>query len=389
MTTGYKHLFSRALEATSDRLHFAAHSHHYWPDAALEGHARAAELAVQLADEKWSAIFADVLPAARRHLASMLGLPDPSSLAFAPNTHELVARAVSSIEKQAPLRVLSTDSEFHSFERQARRWEEAGRIEVVRVPTEPFDSFDARWMDALRAEVWDLVYVSQVFFNSGFAHGSLEDLVEAVRETPDTMVIVDGYHGFGAFPTDLSTMADRIFYTSGGYKYAMAGEGCCFMHCPDGFARRPVNTGWFAGFGELAQGVGERVGYAADGMRMMGATFDPSGWFRFNAVWDRLTAEGIGVSQIHAHIEPLQRQLVELLRASPAPALERAELLPPTGVARGHFLTYRTERAGEIHKALRDRGVLTDYRGDRLRFGFGLYHDAADVASLARILAAL
>ena len=171
MTTGYKHLFSRALEATSDRLHFAAHSHHYWPDAALEGHARAAELAVQLADEKWSAIFADVLPSARRHLASMLGLPDPSSLAFAPNTHELVARAVSSIEKQAPLRVLSTDSEFHSFERQARRWEEAGRIEVVRVPTEPFDSFDARCMVELRAEVWYLVYVSQVFFNSGFAQG--------------------------------------------------------------------------------------------------------------------------------------------------------------------------------------------------------------------------
>ena len=340
----------QGVEATSDRLPFAAHSHHYWPDAALEGHARAAELAVQLADEKWSAIFADVLPSARRHLASMLGLPDPASLAFAPNTHELVARAVSSIEKQAPLRVLSTDSEFHSFERQARRWEEAGRIEVVRVPTEPFDSFDARaW--TRWAEVWDLVYVSQVFFNSGFAHGSLEALVEAVRETPETMVIVDGYHGFGAFPTDLSTVADRIFYTSGGYKYAMAGEGCCFMHCPDGFARRPVNTGWFAGFGELAQGVGERVGYAADGMRMMGGVRS----IRVVSVQrglGPLERRGIG-SRRSAHVEPCSFGSWSSSEGVPR-RREGAELLPPTGVA-GSFLTYRTG-GGEIHGP-RDRGV--------------------------------
>jgi len=31
----HKDLFSRALSLDPERLHFAAHSHHLWPDAAL------------------------------------------------------------------------------------------------------------------------------------------------------------------------------------------------------------------------------------------------------------------------------------------------------------------------------------------------------------------
>jgi selenocysteine lyase/cysteine desulfurase len=31
--------------------------------------------------------------------------------------------------------------------------------------------------------------------------------------------------------------------------------------------------------------------------------------------------------------------------------------------------------------------VITDYRGDRLRIGFGIYQDASDVDRLAEVLA--
>ena len=65
-------------------------------------------------------------------------------------------------------------------------------------------------------------------------------------------VVVDGYHGFMAAPTDLSAVADRIFYVAGGYKYAMSGEGAAFLHAPPGFCPRPVVTGWYAEFGALA-----------------------------------------------------------------------------------------------------------------------------------------
>lgn len=387
MTTSYKEHFQRFLRADPVRLHFAAHSHHYWPDVSEAAHARAWDLAAQRADRKWGPLFGDVLPRARRHIADLLSLPDGDGIAFAPNTHELVVRLVSSLERPGPLRVLTTDSEFHSFNRQSRRWEEAGLVTVERVAAEPFDDFPARFEAAARGGGHDLVFFSHVLFNSGYVVPDLARLVHAVPDD-DTMVVIDGYHGFCALPTDLAPVAGRAFYLSGGYKYAMAGEGVCFVHCPPGRAARPVNTGWFAGFGDLEKPVDAEVGYAEDGMRMMGATFDPSGILRFVEVWDHWRREGLEVATIHAHVRRLQDRMLEALAAGAAGPVRLDDLIPGVEAEdRGHFLTFRTPRAGEIHDRLVEAAVWTDYRADRLRFGFALYHDAEDVDALLERLA--
>jgi kynureninase len=154
----------------------------------------------------------------------------------------------------------------------------------------------------------------------------------------------------------------------------MAGEGVCFLHCPPGHVRRPVDTGWFAGFGQLAGGPGDTVRYASDGRRFLGATFDPSGLYRFNAVQRWLDGLGINVDDVRSHVSSLQRDLLALLDGVlPAPEASR----------RGNFLSFRLPDAGAVHDRLRRTGVVTDYRGTRLRIGLGLYHDVSDVARLA------
>ena len=62
-------------------------------------------------------------------------------VAFSANTHDLLLRLMSALpgwNAGRPLRVLSTDAEFHSFTRQMRRFVESGRVEWVQVPAEPF-----------------------------------------------------------------------------------------------------------------------------------------------------------------------------------------------------------------------------------------------------------
>jgi hypothetical protein len=49
----FKPLFSRSLGADPDRLHFAAHSHHLWPDASFAGQVASWNDAARLADLKW------------------------------------------------------------------------------------------------------------------------------------------------------------------------------------------------------------------------------------------------------------------------------------------------------------------------------------------------
>jgi selenocysteine lyase/cysteine desulfurase len=377
--TGYKHLFRRALDAAPERLHMAAHSHHLWPDASHDGHWQAWEDAARLADRKWDKIMGEVWPAAQAEVAAELRLFDPSTIVFAPNTHELIVRLVSAIERPRPLRVLATDGEFHSFRRQSARWGDAGEMTVERIAVEPFDSFPQRFLTAARSGAHDLIFVSHVLFNSGFVFDQALELADLARPG-GPWVVIDGYHGFMAVEMDLSPLADRLFYIAGGYKYAMAGEGVAFLHAPPGFGPRPVNTGWYAEFDDLSLPPGS-VGYAPDAMRFMGSTFDASGLYRLVAVRRMLESEGLSTAAVSAHVGRLQEQLLHALAAT---ALGDAELLNPlTGGPRARFLAFRSPHAQRWQAELIARDVITDVRGDVLRIGLGLYHDEADVARFA------
>lgn len=383
----FKSHFRRALDADPERIHFAAHSHHLWPDVSLEAHVQAWNDAARLADRKWEHVFGSVIPTAAGHVARRLGLSSGDSIAFAPNTHDLVLRILSCLPPDRPLRVLTTDAEFHSFARQTARLEEDGLVEVTRVPAAPHASFVARFAEAASRPGWDLVYLSHVFFNSGYA---VPDLAACVAPAPkDAFVVIDGYHAFGAIPVDVGPLQDRVFYLAGGYKYAMSGEGCCFVHVPGGYGARPRDTGWFAAFGALeAKNAPGKVPYAEGGARFLGATFDPSALYRFNAVMAWMDANALDPARIHAHVTRLEERFVAGLAGL---ALSAAELVVPLSEAsRGQFLTFETPRAGAIYKQLLDVNVVTDVRGDRLRFGFALYHDDADIdRGLARMKTAL
>jgi selenocysteine lyase/cysteine desulfurase len=380
----HKLLFSRALSLDPDRLHFAAHSHHLWPDASFDGHIRAWLEANQYADRKWDQIFGDVVPEAQRHVAAELNLPSPDTVVFAPNTHDFLLRLFSGITRK-PVRILSTDGEFHAFRRQAERWQEAGEAVVTRVPLAPFDTFDARFVAAARAGEFDLIVISQIFFKTGQVFGGIADLAE-LADPAGPWVVVDGYHGFMATPTDLSAVSDRIFYVTGGYKYAMSGEGAGILHAPDGYCERPVATGWFAEFGNL-MGPPDGVQYRADAGRFWGATFDATPLYRFNGVRRMLDEQGLTTAMIADHARVLMQQFETAVIAGAAGRLAEAELINPltNDSIRARFLAFRHPDAQAWRARLLEANVVTDVRDDTIRFGFGLYQDRADVERLIAV----
>jgi kynureninase len=381
--------FTEFRAAQPGRIHLAAHSHHFWPDAACDGHRRALHDAARLADGKWETIFGTLIPRAQRGIAAILALPDPATIALAPNTHDFVRRLLSALPPGTVPRILTSDSEFHSFTRQIARLEEDGLVTVERIAAEPFASFPERFAVATRRGGHDLVFVSQVFFNSAATSGPVENIVRAVPDA-GALVVIDGYHGFMALPTDFAGSAARAFYLAGGYKYAMAGEGVCFMHCPPGFAMRPRDTGWFAAFGALGGKGDGSVAYGADGTRFMGATFDPTGLYRQAAVFDWMDEIGLTVGAIHDHVLALQDLFLAAVARAKVRPLDDARLVTPIamGTGRGHFLTFELSGAQALHDRLARADIVTDVRGERIRFGFGCYHTAdeieAAVAAIAR-----
>lgn len=371
----YRKHYQRAYDAEPGRLHFAAHSHHPWPDVTRDAHLRYWDDSVQRLDEKWDYLFTEVFPKTQRHISTLLGTSDSSRICLGPSVHAFLARILSCFEPGQPLRVLTTDSEFHSFTRQIARYEELDNVTVERIPVEPIDTFQSRMRTAAARGGYQLLYMSHVFFNSGLRVPNVLPIVEAVPDD-DTIIVIDGYHAFCAIPFTIRQAEDRIFYTAGGYKYAQSGESVCFLHVPRGCTLRPLDTGWFAAFGSMTGKDAAKVTYGDNGWRFAGATLEPIGAYRFNAVMDWWNELGITIRDVHEHAQLLKSTFLERLRAANFKTLRAQELiLPPGRMNEGHFLTFRTDDANALQKRLAAARIITDSRADRLRFGFGLHQD--------------
>ncbi|MEO6225882.1 MAG: class V aminotransferase [Sphingomicrobium sp.] len=374
----FKELFGRSLSAAPERLHFAAHSHHLWPDASFGGQVRAWNDAAGLADGKWDEVMGAVWPEAQRFVADELGSGDPAAVVFSANTHDFLLRLTAACPRADPrrLRILMSDGEFHSARRQFARWAEDGWLELETVAL-------GGLLDAARRGEHDLILVSQVQFGTGQIFDDVEVLA-ALSRPAGPWVVIDGYHAFMALERPFSERAaGTAFYLGGGYKYAMAGEGCAFLHAPAGFAPRPPITGWFAEFEDLRLAPGS-IGYAPDARRFLGATFDPSALYRFTAVQRMLRDAGLTTARINAHVTGLQERFLSGIKGTP---LAGAELLNPlNGGAHARFFAFRSPQAEGWYQQLLSRNCITDVRGDVLRIGFGLYQDGDDIDRLIGIL---
>src|SRR4029453_12652908 len=108
------------------------------------------------------------------------------------------------------------------------------------------------------------------------------DRVAAACAHHNVPLLVDAYHHLNVVPFDLGGLGlDRAFVVGGGYKYCQLGEGNCFLRLPADCELRPVLTGWFSEFGELAHA--KRLGdvrYPPGAARFAGATSDPTSHYR-------------------------------------------------------------------------------------------------------------
>lgn len=351
----------------------ASHSHHYWPDCTREAMLQYWDDSAKYVDEKWEHIFSNVMPNAQSLIANNLNLKEKERIVFAPNTHELVFRLLSSLDLRKDITILTTDSEYHSFERQIQRLSEWENIKVKKVAVEPFATFEERFC-AEKDNNYDLVFFSHVFFNSALAVKGFKNIVECFYKK--SIVAIDGYHGFMAIPTDLSEIENKVFYIAGSYKYAQGGEGCCFMSCPNN-ELRPLYTGWFAEMSNLDQKKeGQNVTYSSNGLRFAGATLDFSPMYRLNASLGLFHSENISVEKIHNYIQRIQKKFISFLPKEGPITLEN--LIQQDLDYHGHFLTFKVkdvEQSRNIQTQLKEMGILTDFRNDRFRFGFGMYLD--------------
>jgi kynureninase len=348
----------------AERLLLTGHSHQAWPDVAFEAQQRAWLDAAEFVDEKWERAY-EVAARVQAHWKRLLNDRE-GDIALGQNTHELVTRLLSALPLANRPKLVTTDGEFHTIRRQLDRVAEHG-LDVLKIPARPADSLADRFGQAVDDRT-ACVLVSSVLFETAEIVPGLDRLAATCAARGATL-LVDAYHHLNVVPFDIQALGlDLAFVTGGGYKYCQLGEGNCFLRVPPGCRMRPVLTGWFAEFAALKQAGPRAVQYGEGASAFAGATYDPTAHYRAAAVFDFHVAQGLTparLREISRHQVGLLKQEFDALDLDPETAC--VEAMPDD--RRAGFLAIRTPLAGDLHARLKKAGVLTDYRGNRLRFG--------------------
>ena len=112
-----------------------------------------------------------------------------------------------------------------------------------------------------------------------------------------------------------------------------------------------------------------KVAYGEGGERFAGATYDPTSHYRAAAVFQFFQEQKLTPALLRAvsqHQIGLLASSFDALDLDPR-IITRDRSAPHTETA--GFLAPRSPGAGALQKKLLGRGVLTDSRGDMLRFG--------------------
>ena len=369
----------------TERILLTGHSHQAWPDCGFEGQQRAWLDAAELVDDMWERAFAQA-EMVRRGFARLLD-DAPQRIALGANTHELVVRFLSALPLRQRPRLVTTDGEFHTIRRQLDRLAEEG-IEVVKVAAQPAATLAER----LGAAVDDrtaAVLVSAVLYANAHIVPNLGAVLTACQRA-GAELLVDAYHALNVVPFSLRKEGlEAAYVVGGGYKYCQLGGGNAFLRFPADTTLRPLVTGWFSEFADLAEVPKEgAVRYGAGPARFAGATYDPTSHYRAAAVFaffeeQHLTPQRLRELSQH-HVGLLATKFDDL--GLDPKLIDRDRSVPISAL--GGFLALRTPHAERLCAALKERGVSTDYRGSVLRLGPAPYVSDSQIAHAIDALSA-
>jgi kynureninase len=351
----------------TERILLTGHSHQAWPDVAFEAQQQAWLDTAAHVDDVWDKAF-EQANAVRRGFARLMD-DTPEHIALAQNTHELVVRFLSALPLRKRPHLVTTDGEFHTIRRQLDRLAEEG-IEVIKVPAMPAATLAERLAITVDDQT-AAVLVSAVLYANAHIVPNLRAVQDAC-ERVGAELLVDAYHALNVVPFSLVEEGlQRAFVVGGGYKYCQLGPGNAFLRFPQDTELRPVVTGWFSEFTDLARAPsGGRVAYGPGPARFAGATYDFTSHYRAAAVFRFFEEQRLTPPKLRE----LNQHQIELLSGE-----TRNDVI-------GGFRAIAAMRPEKIHKALRKQNIWTDYRGDTLRLGPAPYITDAQLETAAEAI---
>jgi selenocysteine lyase/cysteine desulfurase len=274
-------------------------------------------------------------------------------------------------------KIVLTDWEFPTIGQIWHAQEARGaRVEHVREDADgtlPYEAFE-RAID----EDTLLVSITHVCYRNG-AMLDVEPIVRLAHER-GAMVLLDAYQSAGSVPLDVRALGVD-FLAAGALKYLLGSAGLAWLYARrDTIERiRPGATGWFADEDIFAMDVSD-YSPARDARRFQYGT--PPIPSIYAGVAGIELMEEIGVEDTRAHVEELNRRLIDGLDE-----LRATVVTPHKRRRRGALVCVRSRDVNALVAALRREGIVTSSRAENLRISAHAYNSVEDVDLVLESLA--
>ncbi len=369
-------LFSRVLERAKREIYLSNHSLGRPLDRTAEDIRAAMDAWYRDMDGAWE----PWLEARERHralTARLLVAPRADTIVPKSSAGQGLRAVLNALE--APLRVVSTEGEFDSIDFILRAYRERGRVALRLVAPRADGRFrNEDLIAALGPGKGDqLLVVSTVMFRTAQVIEGLRELVRAAHAA-GALVLLDLYHHAGVLPVDLTAL-EADFAVGGAYKYLRGGSGACWLYVrPDHLERlRTLDTGWFAKKDVFAYRRPDPPQYGPGGDAWLEST--PPVLTPYQALAGLEFTLAIGVERLRVYSLAQQAALIEQLA-------ERGVRAEGARADHGAFVTVRHERATDVARALSERRINVDARGDMLRLCPDILNTKDELARAARAL---
>jgi kynureninase len=316
----------------------------------------------------------------KRIFATLIGA-DPSELAITTNVSMALSSIVSCLDFSGERnRLVLTDLDFptdgHVWLAQERRGAEVVFLKSPDGLTVPVDAF-AEAIDERTAAVC----INRVLYRSS----ALLDAAEICRlaRAAGAWSIVDDFHGAGIVPVDVGAMGCD-FYTTGVLKWLCGGPGLTFLYARSDLipSLQPTVTGWW----------GQRAPFSFDPMSL---DYHPTAR-RLETGTHPAPIPFIAQGGLEIIAEATPERIRERQGQLTDHVIERADAAglsvrtPRVRSQRGGVVNVGVgEEAEKISKALYERDVCVDHRGDGLRVSPHFFNTEADIDRLFEALAGI
>ncbi len=323
----------------------------------------------------WYSTWMAALDGLRERFAKVIGA-NKEEIALAPSVSVALSSIAGALERGGRRKIVLSELDFPTV---AFQWAVKPSVDRVLLPSRDRITVSP---DAYRAAVDDetaAVVASHVFYTSG-AIQDVERIARLAHEH-DALAVIDAYQATGQLPTDVHAAGVDVLI-SGGLKWLLGGTGIALMYVRrDRIADlRPTITGWFGNQRQFDFDP-HSFEYWDDARRFELGTPSNTAVYGCSAGID--IVQEIGVDAIRRRTTEMVSDLVDRLTDSGFEIRTPAEPEARAGIV----MVPVPNPARAVH-ALAERGILVDYRHDRLRASPYFYNTPEDNEALVEGLRA-